>query len=198
MGDFLFTNIIIMCILIKKQKLMKNLKLLLGALLLLITTNTFSQNNTIEGKWKMPNFNNTLYIFENGERFTYYCIAGNCDSLYNTFEAGDGNHIPGTENYSVTNNTITIDYNFGNILVSLMVFSCDGNIVTFTDQNNSSYVRLGTNLNDCNSSSLTEQTQNSSLMDNNYYDLLGREIKDITTHPSNSFYIKNGRKYIKE
>jgi hypothetical protein len=79
-----------------------------------------------------------------------------------------------------------------------MVFSCDGNIVTFTDQNNSSYVRLGTNLNDCNSSSLTEQTQNSSLMDNNYYDLLGREIKDITTHPSNSFYIKNGRKYIKE
>jgi hypothetical protein len=35
-------------------------------------------------------------------------------------------------------------------------------------------------------------------MDNNYYDLLGREIKDITTHPSNSFYIKNGRKYIKE
>ncbi len=177
---------------------MKNLKLLLGALLLLITTNTFSQNNTIEGKWKMPNFNNTLYIFENGERFTYYCTAGNCDSLYNTFEAGDGNHIPGTENYSVTNNTITIDYNFGNILVSLMVFSCDGNIVTFTDQNNSSYVRLGTNLNDCNSSSLTEQTQNSSLMDNNYYDLLGREIKDITTHPSNSFYIKNGRKYIKE
>jgi hypothetical protein len=198
MGDFLFTNIIIMCILIKKQKLMKNLKLLLGALLLLITTNTFSQNNTIEGKWKMPNFNNTLYIFENGERFTYYCTAGNCDSLYNTFEAGDGNHIPGTENYSVTNNTITIDYNFGNILVSLMVFSCDGNIVTFTDQNNSSYVRLGTNLNDCNSLSLTEQTQNSSLMDNNYYDLLGREIKDITTHPSNSFYIKNGRKYIKE
>ena len=78
-------------------------KLLLGALLLLSTTNTFSQNNTIEGKWKMPNLDNTLYIFENGERFTYYCIAGNCDSLYNTFEAGDGNHIPGTEDYSVSN-----------------------------------------------------------------------------------------------
>jgi hypothetical protein len=50
---------------------MKNLKLLLGALLLLITTNTFSQNNTIEGKWKMPNFDNTMYIFENGEA-TYF------------------------------------------------------------------------------------------------------------------------------
>jgi len=39
-------------------------RLLLGAILLLSTTNAFSQNNTIEGKWKMQNFDNTLYIFE--------------------------------------------------------------------------------------------------------------------------------------
>jgi hypothetical protein len=172
-------------------------KLLLGALLLLSTTNTFSQNNTIEGKWKMPNFDNTLYIFENGERFTYYCTAGNCDSLYNTFEAGDGNHIPGIEDYSVSNDTITMDYNFGNILVSRMVFSCEGNIVTFVGLNNAYYIRLGTNINDCISASLTEQTQNSSLMNNKYYDLLGREIKDIATYSINSLYIKNGKKYIK-
>jgi hypothetical protein len=172
-------------------------KLLLGALLLLSTTNTFSQNNTIEGKWKMPNFDNTLYIFENGERFTYYCTAGNCDSLYNTFEAGDGNHIPGTEDYSVSNDTITMDYHFGNILVSHMVFSCEGNIATFLDQNNLNYVRLGTNINDCISASLTEQTQNSLLINNKYYDLLGREISDIATYSINSLYIKNGRKYIK-
>jgi hypothetical protein len=172
-------------------------KLLLGALLLLSTTNIFSQNNTIEGKWKMPNFDNTLYIFENGERFTFYCIAGNCDSLYNTFEAGDGNHIPGTEEYSVSNDTITMDYIFGNILVSRMVFSCEGNIATFVDQNNLVYVRLNTNLDDCNSAFLTEQTQISSLMNGKYYDLLGREIKDISTYSINSFYIKNGRKYIK-
>jgi hypothetical protein len=31
-----------------------------------------------------------------------------------------------------------------------MEFSCDGNIVTFVDQNNANYVRLGTNINDCN------------------------------------------------
>ena len=172
-------------------------KLLLGALLLLSTTNTFSQNNTIEGKWKMPNFDNTLYIFENGERFTYYCTAGNCDSLYNTFEAGDGNHITGTEDYSVSNDTITMDYHFGNILVSRMVFSCEGNIATFVDQNNLNYVRLGTNINDCISASLTEQTQNSLLINNKYYDLLGREISDIATYSINSLYIKNGRKYIK-
>jgi hypothetical protein len=172
-------------------------KLLLGTLLLLSTTNIFSQNNSIEGKWKMLNFDNTMYIFENGERFTYYCTAGNCDSLYNTFEAGDGNHIPGTEDYSVSNDTITMDYHFGNILVSRMVFSCEGNIATFVDQNNLNYVRLGTNINDCNSASLTEQTQNSSFMNCKYYDLLGREIKDIATYSINSLYIKNGRKYIK-
>jgi hypothetical protein len=78
-----------------------------------------------------------------------------------------------------------------------MVFSCEGNIATFVDQNNLNYVRLGTNINDCISASLTEQTQNSLLMDNKYYDLLGREIKDITTYPMDYFYIKNGRKYIK-
>ena len=172
-------------------------KLLLGALLLLSTLNTFSQINSIEGKWLIPGFDNTLYIFENGERFTYYCTAGNCDSLYNTFEAGDGNHIPGIEDYSVSNDTITIDYHFGNILVSRMVFSCGGNIATFVDQNNLVYVRLNTNLNDCNSASLTEQTQISSLMNDKYYDLLGREIKDISTFPINSIYINNGRKYIK-
>jgi hypothetical protein len=176
---------------------MKNLKLLLGALLLLITSNTFSQNNTIEGKWKMINFDNTLYIFENGERFTFYCTSGNCDSLYNTFEAGDGNHIPGTEDYSVSNDTITMDYHFGNILVTPMVFSCEGNTVTFVDQNNLNYVRLNTNLNDCNSASLTEQTQISSLMNDKYYDLMGREIEDISTFPINSIYINNGKKYIK-
>jgi hypothetical protein len=45
--------------------------------------------------------------------------------------------------------------------------------------------------------SITEQTQILSLMDKKYYDLLGREIKDILIFPINSFYINNGRKYIK-
>jgi hypothetical protein len=78
-----------------------------------------------------------------------------------------------------------------------MVFSCEGNIATFVDQNNLTYVRLGTNLDDCNSASLTQQTQYSSLMNGKYYDLLGREIKDIAKYSINSLYIKNGKKYIK-
>ena len=137
---------------------MKKLITFIGALL--ISSAAFSQNNSIEGKWKTTNFDNTMYIFENGERFTYYCTAGNCDSLYNTYEAGDGNHLPGTEDYSVSNDTITMDYHFGNIVVSRMVFSCGGNIVTFVNQNNLNYVRLGTNLEDCNSASINEDDQN--------------------------------------
>jgi hypothetical protein len=34
-------------------------------------------------------------------------------------------------------------------------------------------------------------------MDNKYYDLMGREIEDITTYPMHSLYINRGRKYIK-
>lgn len=136
------------------KNMMKNL--LLGALLLLSTFNAFAQNS-IEGKWKPQGFQNTLYIFENGERFTYYCTSGNCDSLYNTFEAGDGNNIPNPLEYSVTNDTITIDFNFGNIVVSHMAFSCEGNIVTFVNQNNLTLIRLGTNIEDCTSSGVLEE-----------------------------------------
>ena len=55
----------------------------------------------------------------------------------------------------------------------------------------------GFTINDCNSASLTEKTQNLSLMNGKYFDLLGREIKDIATYSINSLYIKNGRKFIK-
>ena len=79
----------------------------------------------------------------------------------------------------MSNDTITLDYHFGNILVSSMVFSCEGNIVTFVDQSNLNYIRLGTNINDCNSVSITEETQNPSLTNGKYHDLLGREIKNI-------------------
>jgi hypothetical protein len=172
-------------------------KLLLGFLLLTSATSAFSQNNTIEGKWQLPGLENTLYIFENGVRFTYYCTSANCDSLYNTFEAGDGNHIPGVEEYTVTNDTLTMDFNFGDILVIHLTFSCEGNIVTFGDSNGMFYIRLGTNLSDCSLSSLAEQTQNSSLMDGIYYDLLGREIVDLVSYPVNSIYIRNGKKFLK-
>jgi hypothetical protein len=42
-----------------------------------------------------------------------------------------------------------------------------------------------------------EEQQSSTLMNDKYYDLMGREIEDITTYPMHSLYINRGRKYIK-
>ena len=84
-------------------------------------------NYTMEGKWTYPgNSLNTMYIYENGIRYTYYCTSGNCDSLYDTFQAGDTNALPGTNNYTFVNDTLTVDLNFGNELVTPITFECDG------------------------------------------------------------------------
>ena len=179
---------------------MKKLITFIGALL--ISSAAFTQTNSIEGKWSQTGFSNTLKIYENGLIYTYYCMGGNCDSLYNTYEAADGNHIPGIEGYTLQNGILTIDNNLidnnPGFALGFVTFSCEGNIYEIvTSQNMATFVRLNTNLDDCNSVSITEETLNSSFTTDKYYDLLGREIKDITTYPIHSLYIKNGKKYIK-
>ena len=89
-------------------------------------------NYSIEGKWTFgDNSLNTMYLFEDGVRYTYYCVADDCSSLYNSYEANDGNHIPGTNNYTVEDNILTVDLNFGNELVTPIIFECDGGEVIF-------------------------------------------------------------------
>jgi len=84
-------------------------------------------NYTIEGKWTFGNNNlNTMYIYEDGARYTYYCVEDDCNSLYNGYEANDGNHLPEINYYTFENNILTIDLNFGNILVTPVTFECDG------------------------------------------------------------------------
>jgi hypothetical protein len=56
---------------------------------------------------------------------------GNCNSLYNSYEANDGNHIPNPLNYTYENDILTVDLNFGNKLVTPIVFKCDGGEVYF-------------------------------------------------------------------
>jgi hypothetical protein len=89
----------------------------------------------IEGKWLFPSdtfgisdqgISNTMYIFENGIRYTYYCIGDDCASQYESFEAGDSNALPGTNEYTFENNVLTVDLNFGNELVTPIVFECNG------------------------------------------------------------------------
>jgi len=117
----------------------------------------------IEGKWKPEGFSNTLYILASGKQYTYYCVNQNCDSLFNTYEAADGNHIPNPHDYTFINNTLVIDLNFGNFLNSPIQFDCDGNIALF-QSNGSQWIRLNTNLNDCTSSGLTTEASTEPLI----------------------------------
>lgn len=84
---------------------------------------------TIEGKWLIEGTvpaGNTMYLFEDGVRYTYYCVEGDCNALYNLYEANDGNHLPTTNPYTFENNILTVDLHFGNELVTPITFECDG------------------------------------------------------------------------
>ena len=89
-------------------------------------------NYSIDGKWTFEdNSLNTMYLYEDGVRYTYYCVAEDCTALYNSYEANDGNHLPETLNYSVENDILTVDLNFGNELVTPITFECDGGEAIF-------------------------------------------------------------------
>ena len=86
-------------------------------------------DNSIEGKWLIEGMipeGNTMYLYKDGLRYTYYCVEGDCNSLYNSYEANDGNHIPTTNPYTFENNVLTVDLHFGNELVTPIAFECDG------------------------------------------------------------------------
>jgi len=84
---------------------------------------------SIEGKWLIEGMipeGNTMYLYKDGLRYTYYCVEGDCNALFNSYEANDGNHIPTTNPYTFENNVLTVDLHFGNELVSPVAFECDG------------------------------------------------------------------------
>ncbi|WP_338410428.1 hypothetical protein [uncultured Flavobacterium sp.] len=131
-------------------------KLLLLAVLTLVTMSCDPDDSNepavynMEGKWlSASNLSNTMYIFENGVRYTYYCTDGlSCLAQYDSFEAADGNHIPGTNDYTFENGILTIDLNFGNELVAPVTFECDGDKVYVGTTPNGFYLyRLGANCN---------------------------------------------------
>lgn len=120
---------------------MKKLLLLSAFLIFACSSNDNSEDNqlpayTIEGKWIWsPTENradaNTMYIFEDGIRYTYYCtssfeISNDCQSLFESFQANDGNHIPGANPYTVENDTLRVDLHFGNEILTQITFECGG------------------------------------------------------------------------
>ena len=126
--------------------------LLLSALLIFACSSDDSEDSplatyTIEGKWLIEGTvpaGNTMYLYEDGVRYTYYCVEGDCNALYNSYEANDGNHIPTTNPYTFENNVLTVDLHFGNELVTPVAFECDGGEAYFEMPEYSLY-RLNSN-----------------------------------------------------
>ena len=105
-------------------------------------------NYSIDGKWTFEdNSLNTMYLYEDGVRYTYYCVAEDCTALYNSYEANDGNHLPETLNYSVENDILTVDLNFGNELVAPITVECDGGKVYLDGPNPYYLYRLNSGCN---------------------------------------------------
>jgi hypothetical protein len=116
---------------------MKKLLLLFALLIFACSSDDGSDEGTvtdysIEGKWIWSplTINDGMFIYEDGIRYTYYWDGvtpfEQLQELFNSYEAGDGNHIPATNNYTFENDVLTVDLNFGNELVTPITFECDG------------------------------------------------------------------------
>ena len=116
---------------------MKKLILLTAILIFACSSDDSSEDSplptyTIEGKWLIEGTvpaGNTMYLYEEGVRYTYYCVEGDCNALYNSYEANDGNHLPTTNPYTFEDNILTVDLHFGNELITPVTFECDGGIM---------------------------------------------------------------------
>ena len=131
---------------------MKKLLLLSALLIFACSSDDDSEDNplpayTIEGKWLIEGAvpaGNTMYLYEDGVRYTYYCVEGDCNALYNSYEANDGNHLPRTNPYTFEDNILTVDLHFGNELITPVTFECDGGEAYFEMPEYSLY-RLNSN-----------------------------------------------------
>ena len=89
------------------------------------------EEDPIEGRWNPGGFNNTMYEFMDGLRYTYYCPDENgCDETYwNSLDISDA--LPTVNPYTVDDNTLSIDLHFGNIATYTIGFRCDSHVVDF-------------------------------------------------------------------
>ena len=113
---------------------MRNLYIIVLAIFTLIScdddTNLPAPYYSIEGKWIWsPSQDradaNTMYEFVDGIRYTYYCITCPADDAYwNSLDITDA--LPDTDPYTFENDILTVDLDFGNELVALITFECEG------------------------------------------------------------------------
>ena len=113
---------------------MRNILLILLSVTVLISCEKDSEDPapyySIEGKWIWsPSLDkadaNTMYEFVDGLRYTYYCITCPGDDAYwNSLDISDA--LPTPNPYTFENDTLRVDLHFGNELVALVTFECDG------------------------------------------------------------------------
>ena len=160
-------------------------KLLLGALLLLSTTITYSQNVT------------NFYLFVINPNNCPYSIVGYWSDPQNQSNGSTIFTVVDTSStfqdiWNGQAETTSATSNMGICVVPAQPCNCPPACIPYLP------VTPGSNtIVLCDSIVGIEEQQSSTLMNSKYYDLMGREIKDITTYPMHSLYINRGRKYIK-
>ncbi len=106
-----------------------------------------SDSTSIEGRWLLEQYSNTMYEFDGDVILTYSCNADVCDSTYwNSLDTSDA--LPTQNPYTFINDTLTIDLHFGNYFVGLVNFLCDGNVIDFNSQQTNLH-RIGTDFDEC-------------------------------------------------
>ena len=160
-------------------------KLLLGALLLLSTTKIFSQNVTNFGLY-IINPNNCPYSIVG-----YWSDPQNQSNGSTIFTVVDTSSTF-QDIWNGQAETTSATSNMGICVVPAQPCNCPPACIPYLPVTPGSYTIVL-----CDSIVGIEEQSSSSLTNDKYYDLLGREIQDITTYPMHSLYINRGRKYIK-
>ena len=160
-------------------------KLLLGALLLLSTTKIFSQNVTNFGLY-IINPNNCPYSIVG-----YWSDPQNQSNGSTIFTVVDTSSTF-QDIWNGQAETTSATSNMGICVVPAQPCNCPPACIPYLPVTPGSYTIVL-----CDSIVGIEEQQSSTLMNSKYYDLMGREIQDITTYPMHSLYINRGRKYIK-
>jgi len=160
-------------------------KLLLGALLLLLsTTKIFSQNVTNFGLYiinptNCPYSITGYWVDSIGIEGPLFFTVGDTSSTFQDIWYGQAVSISATSTMSIC-------------VVPAPPCNCPPACIQPIPVTQGSYTILL-----CDSIVGIEEQPILSLLDNKYYDLLGREIKDISTYPMFSFYINRGKKHMK-
>jgi len=100
------------------------------------------QECSVEGRWVLEGFDNTLYEFTDSLRYTIYSTTGSFGTIADA--------IPNPHSWVMDGDTIDIDLNFGNHLRAYPVFDCDCNVLELvTDSWTISHRKEGTSADDC-------------------------------------------------